>query len=146
MKKPNPEVGQIVRYDYLWRDEQLQGKIEGTKERPCAVIVAVQSQNDGSFTVLLAPITHSSKQANNAAIIIPEQAKTITGLDEDQSWLLTTEVNAVSWLDPGIVPAKKGQWIYGYLPRGIVRKAVDTILKFGREKKLKIIDRREGTD
>jgi uncharacterized protein YifN (PemK superfamily) len=146
VKKPNPEVGQIIKYDYLWRDEQQRGKIEGSKERPCAVIVAIQSQNDGSYTVLLAPITHSSKQANNASILIPRQAKKITGLDEDQSWLLTTEVNAVSWLDPGILPAKKGQWLYGYLPRGIAKKAVEDILKFRGEKKLKIIDRRDHMD
>ena len=142
MKKPEPEIGQIVKYDYLWRDEKDKGRIEGAKERPCAVVVARKASADGSFEVLLAPITHSPPIAGKAATAIPEQAKKITGLDQNRSWLLIAEVNAVAWSDPGIVPAKKGEWLYGNLPRGVASKAVQDLARLQGQGKLQIIDRR----
>ena len=75
MKKPDPEPGLVIRYDYLWRDEQKRGRIEGAKDRPCAIIIASKTDDQGHFTVILAPITHSAPQQSAAAIEIPPQVK-----------------------------------------------------------------------
>lgn len=141
MKKPDPEVGQIVKYDYLWLDEQASGRIEGTKDRPCAVVVARRSKQDGSFDVLLAPITHSPPKNPKQAISIPSEAQKSTGLDQEKSWLLTSEVNQAAWSDAGIIPARRGEWLYGKLPRGIAAKAVKDITEIRSAGKLQIVDR-----
>ena len=141
MKKPDPEVGQIIRFDYLWCDEADRGRIEGAKDRPCAVIVARRREADGSQHVLLAPITHSSPQKGQAAIDIPARFSTMTGLDEARSWLIISEVNRVDWRDPGIVPAKQGQWLVGELPKSVTRQAVDTVLELARNRKLRMTRR-----
>ncbi len=141
MKKPAPQIGQIIRYDYLWRDERDRGRIEGSKERPCAVVVAMQKGENGIQLVYVAPITHSSPQAGQRALEIPAQAKTITGLDEDRSWLVTSEVNRVDWSDPGIVPARPGQWLYGHLPRGIAKRALEDIVALSQQRALRKVDR-----
>ena len=141
MKKPDPQIGQIIRYDYLWRDERDRGRIEGAKERPCAVILATQKGEDGSQQVYVAPITHSPPLTGQRTIELPAQARTITGLDHERSWLVTSEANRVDWSDPGIVPAKPGQWLFGQLPRGIAQRAVQEVVELSRQRALRTVDR-----
>lgn len=141
MKKPEPHIGQIIKFDYLWRDEQQRGRMEGAKERPCAVILAAEKGEDGSQTVYVAAITHSPPRGDQRTIEIPAQAKTMTGLDYERSWLVTSEVNRVDWSDPGIVPARPDQWLYGHLPRGIAKRAVEDVVAGSRVKLLGRVNR-----
>ena len=78
MKRPEPEIGQIVRFDYLWRDEARRGRIEGGKDRPCAVILAMTRDGDGATLVYLAPITHSPPPPGHSAVEIPHQARELS--------------------------------------------------------------------
>jgi hypothetical protein len=141
MKKPEPQLGQIIRFDYLWYDEHRRGREEGSKERPCGVILAAQKSDDGTQAVFIAPITHSPPKADQIAIEIPAQANTITGLDDQTSWLITSEVNKVDWNDPGIVPARKDKWLMGQLPRGIAQRALSEIREMAKTRALKSISR-----
>jgi hypothetical protein len=141
MKKPVPEIGQIIKYDYLWRDESDRERIEGAKERPCAVVLATEQTDTGSVHVYVAPITHSAPKLGQRAIEIPVQATKMTGLDEARSWLVTSEVNRVDWLDAGIVTVKNGQWLYGHLPRGIAKQAVRQVVDHWRSRTLRMVDR-----
>jgi hypothetical protein len=36
---PIPQPGLVIRYSYLWSAEAQAGKEEGTKDRPCAIIL-----------------------------------------------------------------------------------------------------------
>jgi uncharacterized protein YifN (PemK superfamily) len=141
VKKPDPEIGQIIRFDYLWRDEHERGRMEGAKDRPCAVVVARKQADDGTYLVLLAPITHSPPTDLRGAIEMQTRFNKMTGLDQGRSWLVTSEVNQVSWADPGIVPARQDQWLYGMLPRGIAQKAVRNIIERMNERDLAIVKR-----
>ena len=38
---PEPRVGLVVSYSYLWSEEAEQGLVEGKKDRPCAIILAI---------------------------------------------------------------------------------------------------------
>jgi hypothetical protein len=38
---PQPEVGLVISYSYLWKEEEERGQIEGRKDRPCAIMLAV---------------------------------------------------------------------------------------------------------
>lgn len=109
MKKPEPQIGQIIRFDYLWRDDQGKGRKQGAKDRPCAVILALQRAENGSQQVYVAPITHSPPRDSQRVIEMPSQFNSLTGLDQERSWLVTSELNRVDWSDPGIVPARPGQ-------------------------------------
>lgn len=96
--------GLVVRYDYLWRDEQQRGREEGAKHRPCAIVVAYRVDENGRQSVVLCPITHSPPRSTNDAIEIPARVKQHLGLDDAPSWIVTGEVNVVDWNDPGITP------------------------------------------
>jgi hypothetical protein len=39
MPLPTPEPGLVVAYAYLWLAEYEQGREEGTKDRPCAIVL-----------------------------------------------------------------------------------------------------------
>lgn len=145
MKKPEPQIGQIIRFDYLWRDEAQQGRVEGAKERPCAVILAADKDDDGSRVVYVAPITHSAPRNQQQTIEIPAKDRRMTGLDYDRSWLITSEVNRVDWSDPGIVPAKKDQWLFGHLPRGVAKDAVNQVVAMSKNKLLGRVNRIEAS-
>ena len=41
MSWPEPFPGLVVRYSYLWEREASQGREEGVKDRPCAVVLVL---------------------------------------------------------------------------------------------------------
>jgi hypothetical protein len=141
LKKPEPAIGLVIRYDYLWRDEARRGRREGIKDRPCAVVLATTNEQDGQCTVTLAAITHSPPDDPTRAIEIPPLVKRHLGLDDARSWIIVDEVNSADWNDPGIVPVSKERWHYGYLPPTLARSVLDRIVARFRVNKLKIVDR-----
>ncbi len=141
MKKPEPEPGLVIRYDYLWRDEAERGRRDGSKDRPCAIVVARRDANGGEPLVLLAPITHSPPRNTESAIEIPPRVKQHLGLDEARSWIVTGELNSVAWSDAGIVPVNRTQWAYGFLPPKLAKMLVERIRMQLSIRKLGIIDR-----
>ena len=144
MKKPDPAQGLVVRYDYLWSDEAEKGRQEGSKERPCAIVVTTTGEGQDA-RVWLAPITHTQPTNPKAAIEIPQKVKRHLGLDDDRSWIVTSELNGVAWGDPGIVPAKPGQqWEYGRLPNALWQPAVEKIKEMSKERRVKMVDRTRG--
>ena len=40
MAYPEPEVGVVISYSYLWSDEAAIGHVDGRKARPCAIVMA----------------------------------------------------------------------------------------------------------
>jgi hypothetical protein len=140
VKKPDPEQGLVIRYDYLWRDEAARGRQEGTKVRPCAIVIARTGEGEEA-RVWLAPITHTPPSNPKGAVEIPAKVKQHLGLDEQRSWIIADELNGVAWGDPGIVPAKRTQWEYGFLPPKLTKAIVDKTLEQQQSQKLKISDR-----
>src|SRR5689334_4007413 len=47
-KFPEPEVGLVISYAYLWFEEAERGQVEGRKDRPCAIIVAVDVPDEAA--------------------------------------------------------------------------------------------------
>jgi hypothetical protein len=64
---PAPVAGLVIRYSYLGKREADLGQVEGTKHRPCVVVVCVQ-QVDEELVVTVAPITHTEPPDPDQAI------------------------------------------------------------------------------
>jgi mRNA-degrading endonuclease toxin of MazEF toxin-antitoxin module len=126
MTKPAPEPGLVVRYDYLWRREARQGRSEGSKHRPCVVVLAGGVDRGRPFAVV-APVTHIPPEDPASAVEIPAAVKRWLGLDEARSWIVTSELNRMDWSDAGLMPVQRGIWTYGFLPRGLLTKVLDQI-------------------
>lgn len=73
MAYPEPEVGLVISYSYLWSDEAAAGHVEGRKSRPCAIVMAVQPAEECPPLVAVVPITHSQHSDPETAVEIPRR-------------------------------------------------------------------------
>ena len=85
MSLPEPEIGLVIHYSYLWADEHVAGAEEGLKDRPCA-IVAARRAVEGKIVVTAFPITHTPPFDPRDAVELPAAPKTHLGLDDERSW------------------------------------------------------------
>ena len=126
MQKPEPASGLVIRYDYLWRSEAKRGQQDGSKDRPCAIVVAIESRGGSDFRALVAAITHS-EPAPGDGLEIPIRIKRHLGLDSERSWIILSELNEIDWSDPGIIPIAKNRWVYGFLPAAFAEQLRDQV-------------------
>jgi hypothetical protein len=130
MALPAPESGLVISYSYLWRNEYNAGKVEGLKNRPCAIILVVTSE-EGSKKITVAPITHTLPVNPDAAIQIPLKVKSYLGLDSEDSWIILDDFNEFIW--PGhdlrLVPGKANAYDYGFLPPALFQQIVRKIIE-----------------
>jgi hypothetical protein len=127
---PDPQPGLVIRYAYLWRSEEEQGRQEGAKDRPCAVVLTTRRDGD-KLIVVVAPITHTPPRDPGAAIELPGAVKQRLRLDGERSWIITHEVNVFTWPGPDLRPANPGdrvlEFAHGYLPRALTKAVIDGV-------------------
>jgi hypothetical protein len=119
MALPRPVPGLVVRYGYLWAGEHLDGREEGRKDRPCAIIAAVRTEDVEAIRVLVLPITHRPPEDARFAIEIPAIVKRRLRLDGAQSWVVISEWNDFVWPGPDLrrLPdVDESTVAYGMLP------------------------------
>lgn len=120
MSLPKPEPGLVIRYSYLWRREYIEGREDGTKDRPCAIILALDSAGDADGPqILVVPVTHSQPAAMDGAMEIPPAVKRHLNLDGDRSWIIFSESNLFRWPGPDLrrVAGRDDSSVaYGFLP------------------------------
>lgn len=118
MAFPEPQLGLVISYAYLWHHEHRAGRDEGVKDRPCVIILSVRGAADGTTMVRVAPVTHSRPDNPATAFELPQAVKRHLGLDSDRSWIVIDEVNEFTW--PGFdlrpLPRSRDIYAYGLLP------------------------------
>lgn len=121
MSWPTPVPGLVIRYSYLWQREADEGREEGVKDRPCAIVFVVHKDDDEAPLVAVLPVTHSVPQ-NTDAIEIPVLVKSRLKLDSEKSWIILSEANIFRWPGPDLAPLVNGEpstAAYGMLPPGL---------------------------
>jgi hypothetical protein len=134
---PEPYAGLVIRYSYLWKREREEGREEGMKDRPCAVVLVVTDE-DGEQEVLVLPITHTPPADPDDAVEIPPATKKRLGLDADRSWIVITEANEFVWPGPDLrpIPGRDASTIaYGPLPPRLFAHVRDKFLERDRREK-----------
>lgn len=122
MALPDPVPGLVIRYAYLWGREAQEGREEGAKDRPCAIVVTAQRAEDGRTRVMVAPITHAPPRDAGHAVELPPQVGQVLGLDDARSWIVTAEVNVFTWPGPDVRPARRGDFAFGRLPNRLLEQ------------------------
>ncbi|MGJ0397318.1 MAG: hypothetical protein ACR65U_13935 [Methylocystis sp.] len=123
MSWPVPQPGLVIRYSYLWECEAREGREEGLKDRPCAIILVLLREG-GAPIVRVLPVTHSAPADLADALEIPLATKQRLGLDSDRSWIVLTEANDFIWPGPDLRPSVSGDpssVAYGMLPPGFMK-------------------------
>jgi len=141
-----PKPGLVVRYDFLWKEEQRAG-VESGKDRPCAIVLTSAERADGSKDVLLCGITHSPPGRNETAVKVPPAVARHLGLDDQQSWIKTDQVNRLTWekgrIPYGISQARKGEWTFGMIPQGLGKQVFEQVRERARSRTLQTVERDE---
>lgn len=142
MALPLPQPGQVIRYSYLWWNEARTGLEDGSKDRPCGVVLTRLTQTGQTIAYVL-PVTHRRPLQGEDGVEIPQATKRRLGLDAEPSWIITTELNRFIWPGPDIRPTVSGEYLYGYLPEKLMRLVLDQVKRHARSKRLKTIPRTE---
>jgi hypothetical protein len=118
---PIPEPGLVIRYSYLWLREHRDGREEGAKDRPCAIVLAIRGHEDET-QVLVVPVTHSPPEESSTAIELPWTVKQHLGLDGERTWIVLSESNLFDWPGPDlrrVGDRDDSSVAYGFLPPGL---------------------------
>jgi hypothetical protein len=131
MALPEPISGLVIRYSYLWYREHLEGRDEGQKDRPCAVVATIRVDENGDTRALVLPITHTKPDNPSLAVELPTKVKNRLKLDEASSWVVLSEWNEFVW--PGFdlrrrPGAPEGSVAYGMLPPSLFATIRDKFL------------------
>lgn len=145
MPLPEPVPGLVIRYGYLWAEEYGRGREEGSKDRPCAVIL-VTGNDTGDRTVTVLPITHSPPPNPALALEIPAATKHRLGLDDDRSWVLLSEANRFIWPGPDLRPANPSEIasiVHGQLPFAFFEQIRQKFIAAIRARRARLVPRTE---
>lgn len=143
MGLPDPVAGLVIRYGFLWRDQARRGMGEGSKDRPCAILLSV-SDVAGDRQVTVLPVTHSPPRNPALAVEIPAATKRRLGLDDQPSWIVLTDANRFIWPGPDLRPQAGGDIssvAIGLLPRGLYNEVRDKFIAAVRTRATGIVGR-----
>lgn len=142
---PKPIPGLVIRYSYLWADEYDEGREEGRKDRPSAIVLASLTLDHATSVVVL-PITHSPPTSHDLVVEIPHPTKLRLGLDDGRSWIVLSEANQFTWPGPDLRRASAGDSAsvaYGELPADLFRKVQTAFVEAYRERRSRLVQRTE---
>jgi hypothetical protein len=131
--EPEPRVGWVLRYSYLWSDDS----VSDSKDRPAVVVLAVR-RAEGRTLVRVAPVTHREPVDSGSGVEIPPVTKQRLGLDPARSWIVLDHANEFVWPGPDLrpVPGKTPPTVYyGPLPPklfNIVRRRLLSLIQARR--------------
>ena len=132
-----------IRYSYLWESEAREGREEGIKDRPCAIVLVILREGKHPIVRVL-PITHTPPKDPADALEIPLVTKKRLGLDEEPSWVVLTEANDFIWPGPDLRPAISGDLssvAFGFLPPRFMTVLRERLVQRYRDRRLKVTTR-----
>ena len=145
MSWPVPRPGLVVRYSYLWKDEADAGREDGSKDRPCAVVLAAEDAAS-RLRVIVLPVTHSPPRHLEDGIELPATTKARLGLDGERSWIILAEGSDFIWPGPDLRCAAgdgPNSAAYGYLPPRFFRAVRDRFVALARARRVRLTSRTE---
>ena len=146
MSLPAPQAGLVIRYSYLWAADAAKGHEEGEKDRPAAIVLAVDGPGTAVPRVFVLPITHSAPATGIEALEIPAAVARKAGIDAARSWVILSEFNEFVWpgFDLRIIPGRTpATMAYGFLTPGFFATLRDRWLALDAAGKSKSVPRDE---
>ncbi len=127
-----PQPGEVLNYSYLWEREYVDGRDEGVKDRPVAVVLLTQTR-DGLDLVHVVPMTTQPPARGEPSIEVPPAVRAQLGLSAERSWIVVTEWNRFAW--PGYdlrpVPGREPDTSHGFIPSSLLRRVRDAMVAIG---------------
>ncbi len=145
MSLPDPTPGLVISYAYPWHDEARRGQEEGSKDRPCVIVLSAIHGPSGTV-VTVAPVTHHPPLDQAAAIELPAITKRRLGLDDDPSWVVVSEVNRFHWPGPEVRPipgSDPPNFRYGLLPARLFLRIRERLIDIASSRGAPVVRKRK---
>ena len=95
-----PAAGEVFRYPFLWKREQMAGETEGRKTRPVCIAVTV-AKSDSETVVFILPITTQPPLPSRKCIEVPQIESQRVGLETHvRKWVMLDEITPIFWSGP----------------------------------------------
>jgi hypothetical protein len=143
---PPPQRGDVIRYSYLWADENAKGRDEGRKDRPAVVLALSVMQARGRTRVMVLAVTHSPPRDDTDAVPLSAETRKVVGLGDDPAWVVTTEANSFVWPGPDVRPVPNRRprvVVYGRLPMTVLRAVAASFLANRERQRARLVNRTE---
>ena len=136
-----PPPGSVLRYAYLWADENAAGREEGRKDRPAVVLVTVV-RAAGDVQILGLAVSHRAPRQPHEAVLFPLQEKRRLGLDDAPAWIVTSEGNSFQWPGPDIRPIPgRTSFVYGQISPALLRRVARSYLSNREQQRGRVVRR-----
>lgn len=139
MSIPTPKPGLVICYSFLWSSEYQSGAVEGLKDRPCAIVVAVPQGDSGQVRTVVVPITHSAPSDPGLSLEVPANVCRSLGLDGARHWIRFDELNRFTWPGYDLRPKSDGTYHYGMLPRGLFEELRNGIVAAQKARRAQVV-------
>jgi hypothetical protein len=94
MMEPSIKNGQIVRYDYLWKWQAEQGRVNAEKKRPTCLALVKHDNGTGLTHIILLAISGKPPREDQEAMEIPRLELQRAGLSTfKRGWITVSEYN-----------------------------------------------------
>lgn len=143
MSIPTPKPGLVIRYSFAWNSEYESGAVEGSKDRPCAIVVTVPEGDGGQVRTVVVPITHAAPRDPDTSLEVPANVCRSLGLDGARHWIRFDELNRFNWPGYDLRPKPDGTYLYGMLPRGLFEELRNGIIAAQKSRQAQLVPRDE---
>ncbi len=107
-------------------------------------MLALAGQEDDRPRAVVLPVTHTPPQLPTEGVELPAATKRRLGLDEERSWVVTSEANSFLWPGPDLrfLPGRGPEsTVYGLLPPDVFQAVRESFLARIRVKQAGLIQR-----
>ena len=89
-----PPQGSVIVYPYLWASQRESGEIEGRKDRPVCLLLAIHDSARDLHHLMLLAISSQPPAPNQIALEIPDTERRRGGLTRyPRAWIFISEYN-----------------------------------------------------
>lgn len=122
MPLPQPALGLVVQYGFIWAAASRRAPPDAGKERPCLIVDLEEVAEPGLgarpvLRVTYVPISHVAPRRNEHGIAIPPRVAQHLSLSAERSYVYTSYAVEDDWpFDLARVPGSPDRFDYGFVP------------------------------
>jgi hypothetical protein len=133
---PQPALGLVVHYGFVWAGADRRAPPDTGKSRPCLIVdletVAEPSLGSRLVTrVTYLPISHTASRDSEHAVAVPPRVALHLGLTSQTSYIYTSYAVEDDWpFDVAQVPGAEGKFDYGPIPPRLFAAVADDFARY----------------
>jgi hypothetical protein len=138
MPLPEPRLGLVVRYGFVWAAPDRKTPVDSGKDRPC-LIVGLRSSAEPALKGRIVtratylPMSRTPPRAGEGSLAIPARVAEHLGLANGRSFIYTTYAVEDDWpLDIAPLSGEPDRFHYGFIPPRLFTAVTTDFLNYLR--------------